>query len=248
MILSSDKKFIFIHIPKTGGNSIRQTLIQKQKVPLHIFGWYNGIRQEPNSPNLTEKQKREVKALLPFCKNKEYNQHITLAKLRKLMQRDGFNFDEYFKFAFVRNPWDRVCSVWNYNLSVFKKEGLTDIYVFNKKQHEKVTKTLTTCDFSFKKFVEKYTEYSWQNCQLHWLRNWKKDTVLADYVGRYETLQKDYDIISEKIGLPLFELFKINVNTNKKQHYTEFYDDYTRGLVAKNCKEDIEYFNYKFGE
>ena len=42
MILWSDKKFIFIHIPKTGGNSIRQTLIQKQKVPLHIFGWYNG--------------------------------------------------------------------------------------------------------------------------------------------------------------------------------------------------------------
>ena len=38
------------------------------------------------------------------------------------MQRDGFNFDEYFKFAFVRNPWDRVCSVWNYNLSVFLKK------------------------------------------------------------------------------------------------------------------------------
>ena len=55
-------------------------------------------------------------------------------------------------------------------------------------------------------------------------------------MGRYETLQKDYDIISEKIGLPLFELFKINVNTNKKQHYTEFYDDYTRDLVAKIAK------------
>ena len=142
-------------------------------------------------------------------------------------------FNNYFKFAFVRNPWDRVVSFYHYQV---KRKW--DFYPFNE-------------TISFKKFVKEWlrqmrrqTTLSTNSC-YDWISD-KNDDLLVDFIGRLENFQQDFNTICDKIGIPHQQLPYTN-KTNHK-HYTEYYDDETKEIVAKKYAKDIEYFGYEFGK
>lgn len=153
--------------------------------------------------------------------------YLWLPKERR-MEIGRKQFDTYFRFGFVRNPWDRVVSLYERN------------------EAQQFKKTM-----SFQELVD-WIQYSSSTClhasphryQLDWFVD-PNGTILADFIGRFERLEKDWAFVAEKIGVkaPLPHL-----KTNpRSRHYTEYYNDRTSQLIADKFRVDIEHFGYEFG-
>lgn len=152
------------------------------------------------------------------CKGWKYDcNHIPLWHLKKILNKSIF--DTYFKFAFVRNPFERAVSIVKYvNQFPALACGLKEFYIKNFLNKQERAKYSSQYDF----------------------------TKGCDFVGKFENLQKDFNTVCDKIGIAREEL--PHENPTKHKHYTEYYDEETKQIVAEQYAKDIEYFGYKFGE
>jgi hypothetical protein len=143
--------------------------------------------------------------------------------------------ENYFKFTFVRNPFDRFVSTYFY-FKKYGRDGRGDV---------KMGDVVNRFNF-FKDFVinfDKIPETEW--CYPHWKQQMHWIHKDIDFVGRFENLQQDFNTICDKIGIPRQQLpHKLK---SKHKHYTEYYDDETKQIVAEKYAKDIDYFGYKFG-
>ena len=143
----------------------------------------------------------------------------------------GQLYSEYFKFTFVRNPWDLRVSLYRY----LAKGG-----------HGSLTRYAR--QLSFSNWIKRYSD----RVNVNTTHTGRTQTSYIeppkdmDFIGKFENLQEDFNIVCDKIGIPRQEL--PHKNKTKHKHYTEYYDDETRQIVAEKYAKDIEYFNYEFGE
>ena len=132
--------------------------------------------------------------------------------------RDPNCFSKYFKFTFVRNPWDMVVSRYFYRKT---------------KQ--------SNFNISIKDFL--LGNFNW----IKYFNSLSIDgKICVDFIGKFENLEQDFGIVCDRIGIPRQKLPHRNKSNHK--HYTEYYDDETHEIVAKTYAKDIEYFGYKFGD
>lgn len=141
--------------------------------------------------------------------------------------------DDFFKFAFVRNPWDRLLSCW------------CDKRYVNKHTSKEAKGQQTP----FKDYVKTYVG---ENMYKHTNRHAQMQCaafngVNMDFIGRLENAEEDFSKICEKLDVPKPDSM-LRKNVTEHKHYTEYYDDETREIVADLYKDDIDRFNYKFGE
>jgi len=155
--------------------------------------------------------------------NFEASQHWKSTEERFVVGEDIWN--EYFKFTIVRNPWDRLVSQY-FGHVIHEIPGMSiDEYFLRSFVYNKY--------HDFKRFVQPCT---------NWISD--KGNILVDYVGRFETLQDDFNVICDKIGIEHRILSQMG--NSKKEHYRNYYNDYTAELVYNEFKSDIEEFGYEF--
>lgn len=139
----------------------------------------------------------------------------------------GDLWDQYFKFAIVRNPWD-----WIYSIYSFYKMGTSVSLV-----DENVLPN------TFEEFVldlDKYLDILGINyTQSHFIGD------ELDFIGKFENLGEDFKIICEKLGLGDVPLGKVRVSRRKK-NYQEVYNDEMIEIVRNKFVKDIERFGYEF--
>jgi len=157
--------------------------------------------------------------------------HSTQDQLIKKLEADP---STHFIFTFCRNPWDRFLSLYFYCVRGSETYNSNDI--------EKYINFETFCKLCAKK-TKIVTRIVWQVHYLPQLHFINEKNI--NYIGRFENLQQDFDIICKKLDLPGQLLHK--KNTTNHRHYTEYYNNNTKDIVYKMYKEDINYFKYEFG-
>jgi chondroitin 4-sulfotransferase 11 len=149
-------------------------------------------------------------------------------------------FQEYFKFTIVRNPWDLIVSLYGM-ITERQKAGIkATLKRFGKKTYsfEEFVKELVFERHSGgSSFSTNYSHSFTSRCQLNWIKDLTNE-ICMDYIIRFENLQEDFNIVCDKIGIPQQEL--PHKNASKHKHYTEYYDDETRQIVAEKYAKDIE--------
>jgi hypothetical protein len=160
-------------------------------------------------------------------------QHLTACELQEKIGDQVFN--DYFKFSFVRNPFSKCLSEY-----FWEKTYLNESLNFNDWVKLKLGDLINHSENNTKIRRQKH------NLEQYKFIYDALDNCLVDFVGRFENLQQDFNTICDKIGIPRQQLpHKLK---SKHKHYTEYYDDETKQIVAEKYAKDIEYFGYEFGE
>lgn len=195
MLISHKHKFVKIDIPKAGTTTFIQTL-----QPLGVVD----VLGEPNTG--------------------DFYQHASIADVEVGFRKNDWDFDLYFKFAVVRNPWERYISFLRWmesvdgrrNLSAFKTKGKFDLGLIINKNPSQDTYLL-------------------------------KDNILSvDMVGQLENIHNDFVEFCTRVGMaPIPDLKHSNKSSYRKPH-TEYYTQELIDLVAEKEKWVIDNFNYDY--
>jgi len=205
-MINHQYKCIFVEVPKTGSTSIR-SLIGKPEKP-HL--------------DIQELKKKFYQERLDNTKNPIKNYIY-----KKILI---YQWNNYFKFGFVRNPWDRVVSLY------LRKEGI--------QMSDKMD--FSTFVYWIQNSSDTSIHPSKHKNQLDWFLDENKQ-IAVDFIGKFENINEDWQIISKKLGIEA-SLPHANKNLTKKKHYTEYYTEDLKEVIAEKFHTDIEYFGYEFGK
>jgi hypothetical protein len=219
MIISYKDKCIFFHNPKTAGRSIQVALRQRLMIKLELG--YNCLEDTAYG----------------MCSGMEDSgytmSHVCPKELKKGMEGDfgKQTFEKFFKFTFVRNPWDRKVSMYHFY-----------------KQNCDATKDFDT---PFEKWIRLlhnlHVNGEWEfniMPQHKWSHIDGEKTV--DFIGRYENLKSDFEFVKKTLALPN-DCRLTHENASKHHDYREYYTDETKQMLAEIFAEDIKLFGYTFG-
>lgn len=217
MLISPTRRFIFFHVGKTGGMSIRAALMPYAQEP-EKFKINRPPRTHGGRPNplysvwetlLWHATARDAQAALPAA-----------------------IFADYYKFAFVRNPWDWHVSMYHFLLNkptlwqypVVKERGSFAGYV------EWACSTAAPFPRGITRLQSEIITDS-------------AGRLLVDYLGRFETLGADFLSVCAKLAIsaPL-----PHMNQTSHSGYQTYYDERTKKLIADNFAQDIELGKYTF--
>lgn len=172
----------------------------------------------------------------------EFRKHTTLVTIKNIIGEDKFN--EYYKFSFVRNPWDRLLSLYNWGVHICHLHFADDVYERDQipiKMWRNTDFLTWGKDIFFKmKLFQKRKHWG---PQLPFLM--KDSHLLVDYIGKFEEIESSFRNILKILGFNV-NLPHIYASPVHAKGYNFFYDDELKCMTESLFKEDIEYFNYSY--
>lgn len=163
--------------------------------------------------------------------------HRTALEYKKIYKG---SFSDRYKFAFIRNPYDKFVSAYEY----LRQGGRND---FDKKWAERYILPHAT----FRDFVLALndTEFRKKVCSwMHFKPQYlfvcdENKRVIVDFIGKYENLESDFGIVLNSLGLA--SNLPHENKTKERNDFMEYYDSETKKIIEKIYEDDFTLFHYK---
>ena len=217
MPVSHDLRCVFVHIPKTGGTSIEVALsmrpADKQEHAELLFG-----------PVLSGELRR-------LDLGTGYLQHLTWAEIERVDH--GKALANYYSFAIVRNPWDRLVSSFSYPDKHMRRKARTQGIELDGLDFETYVRAVGALDHAHLCPQADYVIDA--NGRLN-----------IDFLGRFETLAESFLKICQRLGIERSLPVEKRSRGRAPGGYCSYYSAETRDIVATRYARDIETFHYAF--
>lgn len=185
MIINHEKKYLFIHVPRTGGTSLKDALILRD-----------------NGKEFLKPHGRAVEA----------------------RENLGGEWDEYFRFAFVRNPYDWVLSLY--------------CHIIGDPLH---THHETVRGMGFRDYLEWRWKFDRRGQWWH-LSDEHGGALIMNWIGRFER----YDDCIRELNAELdMDLRPERRNATSHHAWDKVYDDRMSNLVDEAFAKDFKWFGYR---
>lgn len=217
-MISIQKKFLFIHVPKTGGNSIQNILKQYSEDDIVVLDKHqDGVERFEIS-------------------NTKYNirKHSTISCYKDEIEKNIF--EKLFKFSTLRNPWDMCVS---YYFSPHR-----GVVSWNKDDFKKFISTIPAISYYIS--LDPSSNISNNSSKINNFDKKRPIDYNIDFLMRFENLDQDFKKVCETISIP-YEKLPIR-NKSNRNHYTQYYNNELKSIIENKFEEEIEYGKYIFGK
>lgn len=133
-----------------------------------------------------------------------------------------------YKFCFARNPYDRAVSLFFYLKKIARVDQDMSFISFCRQLRDKGCEEIGLYNLS-----------GWSQCnpQIRWIEH-----IDVDFIGKFEFLERDFNVILNALNLPPIELPHHNITSHK--HFSSYYCAESKKIVEHFYRQDFAYFGY----
>ena len=218
MPIHHNLKTIHIHIPKTGGTSVNETIFNKKEL------------------DIKKVNKKIFYGNLIHVNNYFYElDHSTINFLKK---NHNNYFKSYFKFCYVRNPYSRIVSEYLFCKEKFSRfitntNTFEDFVLELKEKFNNVMENIELNHWLVSHYIPQYY-FIYDN----------NNKCCIDYIGRFEKINSYWKQIAKRIKIKK-NLKRSNVKSSFKYDWRTFYNEDLKNIIYDLYKIDFKTFNYE---
>lgn len=232
MIISLNRRFVFVHIHKCAGTSVEVSLGKQLRHNDIVLG----------STKSGEKNQDF------FQKSIGLNKHSSATDARKWMGDDMWG--KCFKFAFVRHPIDRLLSLYSYALRLAEGTPMTPE---EKERFDSTGKVPDRAPYRYKAVKAALKSKSFSEFALHPLTwedggskpQWEsvcdaQGNLIVDFIGKVETIEQDWARLLNHLGMEAeLEVRNVSPGRGASQLTPEALEQ-----VRQRYQKDFDLFGY----
>ena len=215
-MIRMDYEIIFVHIPKTAGNSIS-----------------DAIRSFPI------KKRSVIDRAVARIRPQKIIQLAKHAKASEIKEIVGnVVWYKFFSFCVVRNPWDTMVSSYFWWLE--KSQKWEPFY----KARKEIERMEGFESFLMSKYgqdkINQITTDMWDYITD------EKGKVIVDCIVRFENIQDGWKVICSRVGVHGYDLKMLNCSQRREKGYRKYYTEEMRDTIEHRFTKIIDRFGYKF--
>ena len=174
-----------------------------------------------------------------YSNTTDYYHHTNCIKLKYILEKKKYIYEDFFIFGFIRNPWDRAVS---YYLYCKPDDKCNAFWIENYNENKKFI-------YNFNEWIRYHIEKKKKIYGLINIYDFFGDEngkLITNKIYKMEEMDKAIKDINKKCNINIKNMIHINKSSINKKHYSFYYNKESYLFIKELMKKDIDYGNYSF--